>query len=168
MKFNHTHRCATFPLATLGVLPALLFGCAAASRAPSSSTAPGQVSETDAPFAIQRTAWRFAGADGQIVADHAHSWVSRLSGRTSETYRLNEEGPTVRETLVDFVRLVRGEIDNPIPVLEGARAVAVAEACVRSASTGREEKVELSFCDSHEALIQSAERAMLEIRNASI
>ncbi|TDI14350.1 MAG: Gfo/Idh/MocA family oxidoreductase [Acidobacteria bacterium] len=84
-----------------------------------------------------------AGADGQIVADHAHSWVSRLSGRTSETYRLNEEVPTVRETLVDFVRLVRGEIDNPIPVLEGARAVAVAEACLRSASTGREEKVEL-------------------------
>ncbi len=67
MKFNHTHLCATFPLAALGVLPALLFGCAAASRAPSSSTAPGQVSETDAPFAIQRTAWRFAGADGQII-----------------------------------------------------------------------------------------------------
>jgi len=83
-----------------------------------------------------------AGADGQLVADHVHSWVSRLSGRTSETYRLNEDVPTVRETLVDFIRLVRGEIDNPIPVLEGARAVAAAEACLRSASTGREEKVE--------------------------
>jgi myo-inositol 2-dehydrogenase/D-chiro-inositol 1-dehydrogenase len=83
-----------------------------------------------------------AGEGGQIIADHVHSWVSRLAGRSSETYRLNEEIPTVRETLLDFIRLVRGEIDNPIPALEGARAVAVAEACLRSASSGREEKVE--------------------------
>ena len=42
--------------------------------------------------------------------------------------------PTVRETLLDFARLVRGEIANPIPPLEGARAVAIASACLDSAA----------------------------------
>jgi predicted dehydrogenase len=83
-----------------------------------------------------------AGREGQIVADHSLSWVSWLTGRTFESHHLAEPVPTVRETLRDFVRVIRGEIANPIPASEGARAVAVAEACLRSAETGGEIAVE--------------------------
>ena len=49
---------------------------------------------------------------------------------------MGEPVPTVRETLADFVRLIRREIPNPIPPVDGAKAVALAAACARSAASG--------------------------------
>jgi predicted dehydrogenase len=83
-----------------------------------------------------------AGESGQIAADHELGMVSLLRARTSDTYRITEPVPTVRAVLRDFVQVVRGQKENPIPALEGARAVAVAEACLRSAASGGEEPVE--------------------------
>ena len=57
----------------LSLLLALPLGCVTRSSttpnhvAPAASTQPGQMSETNAPIPIERIAWRFAGADGQII-----------------------------------------------------------------------------------------------------
>lgn len=83
-----------------------------------------------------------AAREGQIVADHSRGTLLKLSGRTYEAVPVPPPVPTVRETLADFLRLVRGEIPNPIPPVEGARAVAVARACLRAAVTGDAEAVE--------------------------
>lgn len=83
-----------------------------------------------------------ATADGQLVADHSLGTLQRLGGRSAEAIPLPEAVPTVRETLRDFARAVRGEIPVPIPAVEGARAVAIADACLRSAATGAAAAVE--------------------------
>ena len=75
-----------------------------------------------------------AGECGQILADQERGELFLLTGRSAERVPTAAPVPTVRETLLDFVRLVRGEIANPIPPLEGARAVAIACACLDSAA----------------------------------
>ena len=77
-----------------------------------------------------------ATAEGQLVADHFLGTLQRLTERTAETIPVPEPVPTVRETLIDFARTVRGEIPVPIPAVEAARAVAIADACLRSARSG--------------------------------
>jgi predicted dehydrogenase len=78
----------------------------------------------------------FAGAEGQIVADHVHrvAWVVRGGERT--VLRVPEPVPTVREALRAFVAGVRDGRPMPITVEDGLRAVAIAEACYRSAAAG--------------------------------
>lgn len=77
-----------------------------------------------------------AGREGQLVGDHSVGSLFRLAGRRQEPIPAGEPVPTIRETLRDFARLVRREIPNPIPPVEGARALALALACLRSARTG--------------------------------
>jgi predicted dehydrogenase len=75
-----------------------------------------------------------AGERGQILADQGRGELLLLAGRGAAALPVAAPVPTVRETLLDFARLVRGEIANPIPPLEGARAVAIACACLESAA----------------------------------
>ncbi len=74
MRSKRAHQPAiAIALLMFGPLLVLLVGCVTRSSttpnraAPAASTQPGQVSETDAPIPVERTAWRFAGADGQII-----------------------------------------------------------------------------------------------------
>ena len=74
MRSERAHQPATaIALIMLSLLSVLLVGCVTRSSttpnhvAPAASTQPGQVSETNAPIPIERVAWRFAGADGQII-----------------------------------------------------------------------------------------------------
>ncbi len=73
MRSKRAHQPATaIALMMLSLLLVLLVGCVTRSstspnRAAAASIQPGQVSETAAPSSIERTAWRFAGADGQII-----------------------------------------------------------------------------------------------------
>lgn len=74
MRSKRAHQPATaIAVMMLGLLLVLLVGCVTRSgttpnrAAPAASTQPGQMSETDAPIPVERTAWRFAGADGQII-----------------------------------------------------------------------------------------------------
>jgi predicted dehydrogenase len=78
----------------------------------------------------------FAGADGQIVADHVHrfAWMVRSTERT--TLPVPDPVPTVREVLRAFVAGVRDRTPMPITVEDGIRAVAIAEACYRSDAAG--------------------------------
>lgn len=78
-----------------------------------------------------------AGAEGQLVGDHALGWCFGIRGLARTPVPLPEALPTVREVLRAFARLlVAGE--TPRASLEdGARAVLIAEACYRSAELGR-------------------------------
>ena len=75
-----------------------------------------------------------AARDGQLVGDHGLGKLRLLTGRVSQRVPRQDDVPTVREALADFARTVRGEIPNPIPAVEGARAVAIAVACHASAA----------------------------------
>jgi len=77
-----------------------------------------------------------AARDGQISGDHGLGKVRVLTGRAYKDLPDPEDIPTVCATLADFLRLLHGEIPNPIPPVEAARAVAIAVACHESAAAG--------------------------------
>jgi len=77
-----------------------------------------------------------AGAEGQLVGDHALGWCFAVRGLERTPVPLPEPLPTVREVLRDFVRLLRDGVQPRTSPEDGARAVLVAEACYRSARLG--------------------------------
>jgi predicted dehydrogenase len=106
--------------------PATLLGSVAGSRATASRAGTIEV----------------AGERGQIVADHIHGWAVRLRGARSEPLTVAAPVPTVRETLRAFARMIRAGEPAPITLADGLWAVSMAEACYRSASSGREAEIE--------------------------
>ena len=77
-----------------------------------------------------------AGAEGQLVGDHALGWCFAIRGLERTPVPIPEALPTVREVLRAFARLLLAG-EAPRTVLEdGARSVLVAEACYRSAAAG--------------------------------
>jgi predicted dehydrogenase len=82
-----------------------------------------------------------AGADGQLVGDHALGFLYGVRGTERTTLPVAEPVPTVREALRAFARLlVHGE-EPPVRIEDGVRAVLIAEACLRSAISGHPEAV---------------------------
>lgn len=81
------------------------------------------------------------GASGQLVGDHVHHLGYMIRERTRTPLDLGPETPTVLETLRAFVAAVRRGDPPPIGWEDGRAAVAVAEACYRSAASGRIETV---------------------------
>jgi predicted dehydrogenase len=77
-----------------------------------------------------------ACAEGQLVGDHVHGFAYAVRGFERTPIALPEPVPTVREVLRAFVRLVRHGEAPPASVEDGARAVLIAEACLRSAASG--------------------------------
>jgi predicted dehydrogenase len=82
-----------------------------------------------------------AGEHGQIFADHVHGFALRLSGAAREPLDVPPPAPTVRETLRAFARMLRGGSQPPITLEDGLWSVAMAEACYRSAESGKTEAV---------------------------
>jgi len=83
-----------------------------------------------------------SGEKGQILGDHAHGFAYLLKGSDRIPLSVEPPVPTVRETLSAFVEGLRHGGDFPITVEDGLGAVAVAEACYRSALDGQATKVE--------------------------
>jgi predicted dehydrogenase len=83
-----------------------------------------------------------AGADGQLVGDHALGFVHRVRAMERTAVELPPSVPTVREALRAFVRLVLDGETPPTAIEDGARAVMIAEACRRSAESGAPVRVE--------------------------
>jgi predicted dehydrogenase len=81
------------------------------------------------------------GAGGQLVGDHVHHFAYALRERTRTPLDLGPETPTVLETLRTFVAAVRRSETPPVGWEDGRAAVAVAEACYRSAASGSVETV---------------------------
>jgi predicted dehydrogenase len=77
-----------------------------------------------------------AGAEGQLVGDHAHGFAYAVRGLERTPIDLPAPLPTVREVLRAFVRLVRHGEAPQASLEDGARAVLIAEACLRSAASG--------------------------------
>lgn len=82
------------------------------------------------------------GEDGLLVGDHVLGTLAEVRGTRLTPLPAPPPVPTIREALRAFAALVRGSAPNPIPVTEGVRAVAIVEASLRSAASGRFEPVE--------------------------
>lgn len=79
---------------------------------------------------------RLIGERGQLVADHVHGSVMRIADRVAtEIARLADE-PTVLAVLREFERVARGDASPSITADDGLAAVAIADACYRSAASG--------------------------------
>jgi predicted dehydrogenase len=79
---------------------------------------------------------------GQLLGDHTHGFAYVIKGLERTLLPVEPLEPTVRETLRAFVAGLLSDTEFPITVEDGLRAVAVAEACYRSAAYGRAEDVE--------------------------
>ena len=99
--------------------------------------------EVRAPLADVWNAWTTAEGLKFISAE------SRVELRIGGPYEwfldLPPDPPTVREALVGFARAVLAGAPMPIPLQEGARAVAMAEACLRASETGGRVSVDPVF-----------------------
>jgi len=73
---------------------------------------------------------------GQLVGDHAQGVAWTVRGLDRTPVAVGEPVPTVREALRAFVRLVLDGEPPPVTIEDGADAVLIAEACLRSAATG--------------------------------
>jgi predicted dehydrogenase len=83
------------------------------------------------------------GEQGQLVGDHTLHFAHLIRGRARTALELGPEVQTVRDALRAFVHAVRTDARPPIGWRDGAAAVAVAEACYRSAAAGTPARVEL-------------------------
>jgi predicted dehydrogenase len=83
-----------------------------------------------------------ASEGGQIAADHIHRIAYRIRDLQRTALDIGPPVPTVREALHAFVRTVRDGEPAVITIDDGLRAVAIAEACYRSAASGRAERIE--------------------------
>jgi predicted dehydrogenase len=75
-----------------------------------------------------------AGDAGQVVGDHALDFAYEVRGRTRTPIALPAPAATVREALGAFASLLQDGVPPPVTLTDGARAVLIAEACMRSAA----------------------------------
>lgn len=80
---------------------------------------------------------RVIGEHGQLAADHVHGTVVEIKDRIATTLARTPDEPTVLAVLRDFEQVARGAAPPPITASDGLEAVAIADACYRSASCGR-------------------------------
>lgn len=72
------------------------------------------------------------GSEGLIQGDHVLGVAARVSGSVVTPLDVEPPAATVRDIVRDFAAAVRSGGPMPVPFVEGARAVAMAEACYRS------------------------------------
>jgi predicted dehydrogenase len=77
-----------------------------------------------------------AGVAGLLVGNHVAHHAKLVVGTETRSIELGEPVATVREVVKDFVRALRAGSPMPVPLDEGLRAVAIAEACGAAARSG--------------------------------
>jgi predicted dehydrogenase len=77
-----------------------------------------------------------AAANEQIVADHQLHFGYRVRGLERTPITLPPASHTVHEALGSFAGLLAAGTQPPTTLLDGVRAVQIAEACMRSAAAG--------------------------------
>jgi predicted dehydrogenase len=80
---------------------------------------------------------RLIGANGQLVADHVHGRVARIVDRQEEVAATLADEPTVLAALREFAQVATVAAVPSITPADGLAAVAIADACYRSAASGR-------------------------------
>lgn len=83
-----------------------------------------------------------AGDTGQLIGDHVLGTAHLVQEREAMPLEVPPEVPTVREALRGFAHALVDGSAPPIPFTDGLRAVAMAEACRRSADAGTRVEVE--------------------------
>lgn len=83
-----------------------------------------------------------SGEHGQLLGDHAHGFAYLLRGLAHTPLPVEPPVHTVREVLRAFVSGLQQDAPFPISVEDGLCAVAIAEACYRSAFSGQPAEVE--------------------------
>lgn len=83
-----------------------------------------------------------SGENGQLLGDHHHGFASLIKGTERISLSIEPAVPTVRETLQVFIDGLQNGTPFPITPEDGLRAVAIAEACYRSAAGGQGATVE--------------------------
>jgi predicted dehydrogenase len=83
-----------------------------------------------------------AGEHGQLIADHLLNTASLVRGTSVTPVPLPPPVATVRAAVADFASALDRGAAMPIPLEEGLRAVAIAEACYRAARMGQAVPVE--------------------------
>jgi len=78
-----------------------------------------------------------SGENGQLVGDHHHGFAHLIKGGERTPLRIDPPVPTVRETIRVFVDCLLDGSPFPITPEDGLRAVAIAQACYRSTTTGQ-------------------------------
>jgi len=73
-----------------------------------------------------------AGADGTLIGDHVAHTARLVVGSEARPIDPGPPIPTVRETLRDAAAALAAGDPPPIPLEEGLRAVAIADACYRA------------------------------------
>jgi predicted dehydrogenase len=82
-----------------------------------------------------------SGENGQLVGDHHHGFAYQIKGGERTLLPIEPPVPTIREMLRVFVGCLLDDISFPITPEDGLRAVAIAEACYRSAANNQLESV---------------------------
>jgi predicted dehydrogenase len=71
------------------------------------------------------------GAEGLLQGDHVLGTAAKVIANAATPLAVAPPAATVKEIVRDFAAAVQGKRPVPIPLIEGARAVAIAEACRR-------------------------------------
>lgn len=82
-----------------------------------------------------------SGEQGQLVGDHHHGFAYLLKGSERIPLSIEPAVPTVRDVIQAFVEGLRKGTALPITPEDGLHAVAIAEACYRSAESGQRVQV---------------------------
>lgn len=85
-----------------------------------------------------------SGEHGQLVGDHHHGFAYLLTGSERISLPIEPAVPTVREVIQAFVDGLQKGTAFPITPEDGLWAVAIAEACYRSAESGQRVQVLLN------------------------
>ncbi|MCC6765850.1 MAG: Gfo/Idh/MocA family oxidoreductase [Deltaproteobacteria bacterium] len=83
-----------------------------------------------------------AGRAGQLVGDHVHGIAARLVGTTRMELAIGAPAMTVEAVLAEMAAALVQRRTPAITLADGAKSVAIAEACYRSIASGRAEAVE--------------------------
>jgi predicted dehydrogenase len=75
-----------------------------------------------------------SGANGQLVGDHHHGFAYLIKGAERTPLSVPPPVPTIRDMLQVFVNCLHDGVPFPVTPEDGFRAVAIAEACYRSAA----------------------------------
>ncbi|MFQ5656495.1 MAG: Gfo/Idh/MocA family protein [Candidatus Methylomirabilales bacterium] len=76
------------------------------------------------------------GERGILAGDHVHHSLHCVEGRETRAMPLPPPVPTVLECLRAFAKWLTDDIPSPVSLADGLKALAVVDACQRSAATG--------------------------------
>jgi myo-inositol 2-dehydrogenase/D-chiro-inositol 1-dehydrogenase len=83
-----------------------------------------------------------AGRDGQLVGDHVAGFAARVVGTTRTRLDLPPPAMTVAAVLAELAAAVEQRRAPAVTIADGAKSVAIAEACYRASAAGNAVDVE--------------------------